>query len=75
MKFTFARAFLFLGLSLTGAIATSKSAPDRWWSPGEERVLPTELEYENALGKLRILRTGDVSPARRLDEPCRGNGT
>ena len=38
----------------TGA-ARSAAAPDRWWSAGEGRVFPAQLDYANALGSLRVL--------------------
>lgn len=32
--------------------------PPRWWSPGEGRVFPRSLNYENEHGELRTLVTG-----------------
>ncbi len=60
MKSTISGAALLLGLtSLAGAVATAQPSPDRWWSPGEDRVFPTQLDYHNEQGTLRILLTGD----------------
>ncbi|MFB0610703.1 hypothetical protein [Aurantiacibacter poecillastricola] len=54
-------------VALTAAVAQAQGEPDRWWSPGEDRVFPTQLEYENEHGTLRILRTGD--PLEVQDHP------
>ncbi|ABP64264.1 hypothetical protein Saro_3404 (plasmid) [Novosphingobium aromaticivorans DSM 12444] len=45
------------------ALAASMGArggetPDRWWAPGEGRVLPAVLDYENDHGTLRTLVVG-----------------
>jgi cytochrome c peroxidase len=47
---------LLLGsmLALTGAAQSSLDA-DSWWSPGDTRVLPAVVEYDNAFGTLRVL--------------------
>jgi hypothetical protein len=42
------------GLPLVRAAA----APDRWWSAGEGRVFPAQLDYGNTLGSLRVLLSG-----------------
>lgn len=49
-----AAALLSAGLSLGNAPAPD----DRWWSPGEGRTFPAQLDYENELGTLRVLLTG-----------------
>ena len=42
------------GLLLAGIFAAA-ARPERWWSPGEGRVFPATLDYENAAGTLRTL--------------------
>ncbi len=41
-------------LALTAVAQTSREA-ESWWSPGDSRVLPAVVEYDNAFGKLRVL--------------------
>ena len=36
----------------------NRAPPPRWWSPGEGRIFPEQLDYENGSGKLRLLLTG-----------------
>ena len=36
----------------------NRALPPRWWSPGEGRVFPAQLDYDNDAGKLRLLLTG-----------------
>ena len=43
---------------MLSAAAHSGDAPDRWWSPGEGRTFPAQLDYANADGALRLLLTG-----------------
>lgn len=38
--------------------ARSGEIPDRWWAPGEARVFPATLDYENESGTLRTLLVG-----------------
>jgi hypothetical protein len=38
--------------------AASGDAPKRWWSPGDGRIFPAQLDYANADGTLRLLLTG-----------------
>ncbi|MEL0211522.1 MAG: hypothetical protein VW891_13260, partial [Novosphingobium sp.] len=38
--------------------ARGGDTPDRWWAPGEGRVLPAVLDYDNANGTLRTLVVG-----------------
>ena len=54
------RAFIaipavFALVALALPFARSTDAPDRWWRPGEGRDWPAQLNYENALGSLRVL--------------------
>lgn len=35
--------------------ASGTETPDRWWAPGEGRILPAVLDYENDQGTLRTL--------------------
>jgi hypothetical protein len=46
---------LLIGAAAAVALA---AAPDRWWSPGEGRTFPAQLDYENATGTLRTLVSG-----------------
>lgn len=45
---------------LVGAVgfAQTRHEPDRWWSPGEGRVFPAALDYQNENGTLRVLLDG-----------------
>ncbi len=36
-----------------------ESSTDDWWAPGDERIFPSAIEYENGLGVLRVLKTGE----------------
>ncbi|MCX7282839.1 MAG: hypothetical protein NTX28_02135 [Novosphingobium sp.] len=38
--------------------ARGGDVPDRWWAPGEGRVLPAILDYDNENGTLRTLTVG-----------------
>jgi hypothetical protein len=49
-------AGLTLAVSLAAAVA--RPTPDRWWSPGEGRVFPAQLDYANENGTLRALLVG-----------------
>ena len=42
-------------VALALPLASGADAPDRWWRPGEGRVWPAQLNYENPLGSLRVL--------------------
>ncbi|PSJ42324.1 hypothetical protein C7I55_07440 [Sphingomonas deserti] len=44
--------------ALTSALAAPASRPERWWAPGEGRVFPAELDYENETGTLRTMLVG-----------------
>lgn len=46
-------------VALTAALgAGTGGKPARWWAPGEGRVFPAALEYENASGTLRTMLVG-----------------
>lgn len=66
-------AVLTLALS---AGARGGDAPDRWWAPGEGRVFPAELDYDNANGTLRALLVGGPMPTKDhpFFEPLGPNG-
>ena len=49
---------LTLAAALALPMAWSAGAPDRWWAPGEGRVWPSQLEYDNEHGTLRVLLQG-----------------
>jgi hypothetical protein len=42
-------------IALALPLASGADAPDRWWGPGQGRVWPAQLNYENPLGSLRVL--------------------
>ncbi|HQS70557.1 MAG TPA: hypothetical protein PLM58_13065 [Novosphingobium sp.] len=54
-SFALPLAALVLALSVG---ARGGDGPDRWWAPGEGRVLPAVLDYDNANGTLRTLTVG-----------------
>ena len=45
-------------LALSSALAAQQQKPDRWWSPGEGRLFPAVLDYQNPHGTLRNLLVG-----------------
>ena len=47
-----------IALTALAPLAFSAGAPDRWWGPGEGRVWPSQLEYDNEHGTLRVLLQG-----------------
>jgi hypothetical protein len=61
---------------LIGTTAYSQVEEFRWWSPGEERILPASLDYDNALGTLRLLNTGGPTETKGhpFFEPLSENG-
>lgn len=68
-----------LAASLAAAIASAANSEDTiesWWSPGEGRVFPSQLEYDNSEGTLRLLLTGgDIDTAGHpFFEPLSENG-
>lgn len=72
---------VLLGLSgaallLSATIAGSRDTPSSWWQPGEGRVFPEVLDYENELGTLRtILVDGPMETAGHpFFEPIGPNG-
>ena len=44
--------------------AERKGTPDRWWSPGDGRTFPAQLDYENQHGTLRTLLVGGPLPTK-----------
>ncbi len=51
-------------LGLGAGVALAAGAPDRWWRPGEERVLPASLDYADPDGVLRLLLAGGPMPTK-----------
>ena len=43
---------------LCAGMALGAGPPDRWWRPGEGRVFPAKLDYDDPYGRLRLLLTG-----------------
>lgn len=65
------------GLVLALSVSTKGHVePDRWWAPGEGRVLPEVLEYGNADGTLRMLIVGGPvkTAGHPFFEPIGSNG-
>ena len=62
----FPHPFALLALALLPATQAAP-APDHWWSPGDDRVFPAQLDYPNGHGSLRVLLTG--SPERTKGHP------
>jgi len=64
------------GLALVLAVGARGAAPDRWWSPGEGRVFPATLDYDNDQGTLRTLLVGGPLKTRGhpFFEPIGTNG-
>ena len=53
-------ARVLLPLAASAALlagAAGSAAPERWWSPGEGRTFPAQLDYANEQGTLRLLLT------------------
>lgn len=79
LRFPFRSIFLLLA-TVTGAaavsVATARDPLPRWWSPGEGRVFPEELDYENGDGTLRLLLTGGKleTKGHPFFEPIGSNG-
>jgi hypothetical protein len=44
-----------LAIGLIWTLASQAAAPERWWSPGDGRVFPASVDYDNDLGTLRTL--------------------
>ncbi len=70
------RKALLPAAALLVLAAASAGPPARWWSPGEGRTLPAQLDYANGQGALRLLLN---SPALRTRghpffEPLGSNG-
>src|SRR5512139_627294 len=65
-----------LALALGFAPARGAGPPDRWWAPSEGRVWPAQLDYDNALGTLRVLLEGGPFPTsgHPFFEPLGSNG-
>ncbi|UUR06869.1 hypothetical protein [Sphingomonas glaciei] len=50
-----AAATVFVGAV---GVAQIRQEPDRWWNPGEGRIFPATLDYQNENGTLRLLLDG-----------------
>ena len=48
-------------------MALSATGPDRWWTPGEGREFPAQLDYADPTGRLRLLLEG--GPMATRDHP------
>lgn len=52
-------ALIGVGLAaLVAGLALAEGPPDRWWTPGEGRVFPASLDYDNPHGTSRLLLIG-----------------
>jgi hypothetical protein len=54
---------LLVLLVVRTAAAQPLPDPAAWWSPGDPRVLPAVVEYENAFGRLRVLNPAGPTTA------------
>jgi hypothetical protein len=45
-------------------LSAQRSPPPRWWAPGEGRVFPAQVDYDNGGGTLRVLLSGGPMPTR-----------
>lgn len=63
-------------LVFCAGLALSASGPDRWWTPGEGRVFPAQLDYDDPSGELRLLLAGGPMATRGhpFFEPLGPNG-
>jgi hypothetical protein len=76
------RSHIFMAITLilvASALALVFSAargPDAWWSPGDGRVLPAAIAYENPYGRLSILNTAGriETKGNAFFEPIGSNG-
>ena len=57
-------ALALLGAAFATAGLTSAAPQPRWWTAGEARVFPAQLDYEDATGKLRVLLDGGPMDTR-----------
>ena len=66
---------VLFGSALVVAFSAARSA-DAWWSPGNGRVLPATVAYENPYGSLSILNTsgGIRTKGNAFFEPIGTNG-
>ena len=51
-------------LLLAPAMAAGAESHSRWWSPGENRLLPRSLGYDNERGRIRILNAAGDTDTR-----------
>ena len=57
-------ALVLVGVAVaTAGLASADRAP-RWWTPGEGRVFPGQLDYDDSTGKLRLLLEGGAMDTR-----------
>ena len=63
-------------LSAQTPSSTAEPLPEWWWSPGDARVLPPYVEYENGFGRLGIMNaSGPISTdGHPFFEPLGTNG-
>ena len=66
---------VLFGSALVVAFSAARSA-DAWWSPGDGRVLPATVAYENPSGRLSILNTAGriETKGNAFFEPIGENG-
>lgn len=53
-------AIALLSVSAVGIVVSADTydAADSWWRPGDQRLMPASADYENALGRVRIVNAG-----------------
>src|SRR5687767_1647341 len=66
---------ILIGSALAMVLSAAQST-DAWWSPGEGRVLPASIAYENPYGRLSILNTAGriETKGNAFFEPIGANG-
>ena len=65
-----------IGLAFLGAALASADLPPSWWKPGEGRIFPAQLDYDDPTGDLRLLLDGGPMDTRGhpFFEPLGPNG-
>ncbi len=52
-------AAAFAGLVVSGTmLGGAASPPPRWWAPGDGRIFPAQVDYDNPDGSLRVILEG-----------------
>jgi hypothetical protein len=57
-------ALVVIGAAFATAGLASADRPPRWWTPGEGREFPSQIDYDDPAGKLRVLLDGGPMQTR-----------